>query len=132
VPLAKGEVRVRETSPGEALEARLNQEMTRLRRVPANHRKSDDELVKLAHDALYGNNSVENIAACHSAQLEPTINLTSSYAGCAQWAPMFHNIRWAYTISVVKHRTRKLLPPKSAFDPNADIGPARDNLVRPG
>jgi hypothetical protein len=87
---------VRETSPGEALEARLNQEMTRLRRVPANHQKSDDELVKLAHDALYGNNSVENIAACHSAQLEPTINLTSSYAGCAQWAPMFHNIRWAH------------------------------------
>ena len=35
-------------------DARLNQEMMRLRKLPENLRKSDDEIAKLAHDALYG------------------------------------------------------------------------------
>ncbi|MCJ9700188.1 hypothetical protein [Bradyrhizobium sp. SHOUNA76] len=44
---------MRETTDAERDDARFNREMMRLRRLPENVRKSDDEIAKLAHDALY-------------------------------------------------------------------------------
>lgn len=49
----KGVMRVRESTPAEKDDARFNQEMIRQRKLPGNLRKSDDEIAKLAHDALY-------------------------------------------------------------------------------
>jgi hypothetical protein len=45
---------MRESTPDEKAKARFNQEMMRQRKLPENLRKSDDEIAKLAHDALYG------------------------------------------------------------------------------
>lgn len=45
---------MRETSADEDAHMRFNQEMMRLRKLPDNLRKSDDEIAKLARDALYG------------------------------------------------------------------------------
>lgn len=43
-----------ESSADEKEDARFFQEMLRQRELPENLRKSDDEIAKLAHDALYG------------------------------------------------------------------------------
>jgi hypothetical protein len=48
------ELRVREMSDVQRDDARFNQEIMRLRKLPGNGHKSDDELAKLAHHALYG------------------------------------------------------------------------------
>lgn len=53
-PLQKGEIRVRETTADEIAHNRFNQEIMRLRKLPENLRKSDDEIAKLASAALYG------------------------------------------------------------------------------
>lgn len=47
-----GEMRVRESTDAEKSHARLNQEIMRLRKLPENLRKSDDEIALLTREAL--------------------------------------------------------------------------------
>jgi hypothetical protein len=56
-PPAKGEMRVRETTDAERDDARLNNEIMRLRKLPENLRKSDDEIAEIARAALFGASS---------------------------------------------------------------------------
>lgn len=51
-PSKPDETRVRESTAEEKEDARLSQEIMHQRKLPENLRKSDDELAKLAHDAL--------------------------------------------------------------------------------
>jgi hypothetical protein len=51
-PLAKGELKVRESTADEKAAARFNQEIMRLRKLPQNLRATDDELADKARDAL--------------------------------------------------------------------------------
>lgn len=60
--LGKGEVRVRETTPGEKERIRWDQECLRQRKLPENWRKSDDEIVQLARDELYGSSVAPEVA----------------------------------------------------------------------
>ena len=50
-----GEIKFRETTDAEHADARFKQEIMRLRKLPENFRKSDDEIFALARDALFGN-----------------------------------------------------------------------------
>jgi hypothetical protein len=45
---------VRESTPDEKAKARWDQEVMRQRKLRENWRKSDDDIAKLAHEALYG------------------------------------------------------------------------------
>ncbi len=51
---AKREMNVRKSTPDEKAKARWDQEVMRQRKLSENLHKSDDELAKLAHEALYG------------------------------------------------------------------------------
>ena len=47
-------MKLRDSTAAEKESARFNQEFMRQHKLPENLRKSDDELGKLAHNALYG------------------------------------------------------------------------------
>ena len=51
-PSKPGEMKFRESTPGAKAAGRFNQEIMRLRKLPENLRATDDEIAKLAHDAV--------------------------------------------------------------------------------
>jgi hypothetical protein len=50
-PLGKGEIRVRETSPAEAAQAKATAEFMRLAKLPENLRKSEAEIWEMVNEA---------------------------------------------------------------------------------
>jgi hypothetical protein len=50
-----------ESTPEEKEQARWDQEVMRQRRLPETWGKSDEEIAKLSHDALYGRNAKREV-----------------------------------------------------------------------